>query len=221
MEPPEKNSEPEKNTEQERQRTTRTISLTKLSVLLAVLVTITTLIGVFTGTLDKLYHFFAKDITIAVRNEELVKGEDTDLMKLKFSLINTCKSDVFINSLKLRVRASGIGGGSNFLAWIFVKTFDRNFEVTLVRDATSRSLMPIIDEDTSKISMILKEFSILGKARIALEPQEQVDYNLEIKVKRPKDLAGKYDCIWDIGGQLVVEYERSDLEGGELKYPRR
>ena len=207
-----------KSPKRKHQRKERVGLLSRLRAPLASLLALVVLLGFCSGAFERVYHFFADDIRFVIRNEEFTKGEDHDVMKLKFSLINVCRQEVFVNSLKLRVGNYAVGGPPP-TQMVIVTRIDRNFKVTLVRDALSGSLMPVIGEVTSEKSMGSKEFSILGKARIALKPREQVDYNLEIELKRPQDLAGKYDTIWAIGGVLVLEYERSDLKGGELRYP--
>lgn len=189
-----------------------------IGALIAVVVGLLTIIGYFTGAFDKLYHHFADEIRIVVREQRFLPGAASDQFHLVFSLVNVAKQPIYVNALTLQLGDYTTGGPPPTMM-IIVKTFSKQLSIRFVKDLRTGGLMPIVREAKSPSTMGTKVYSLLGNDRVALEPMEQVDIKLEIDLERPEDLAGKYDSIWKLGGAIQLDYERADLKRGSARYP--
>ncbi len=177
-----------------------------------------TIIGYFTGSFGKVYHYFWDDMKIVVREQQFLRGAAVDQFHVGFSLVNNSNQTVYVNALTLQL-GDYVSGGPPPTKMVIVQTFSNTLHIRLVKDLKTGLPMPIVSETNSSRTMGTKVYSLLGSDRIALAPREQVDFKLDIELERPEDLAGKYDSIWKLGGTIQLDYERADLKRGSTKYP--
>jgi hypothetical protein len=179
-----------------------------------------TIIGYFSGAFDKVYHYFGDDMKIVVREQQFLQGATADQFHVAFSLVNSTSQTVYINLLTLHLGDYVIGGPPPTMM-VFVQTFSNTLHIRLVKDLKTGLPMPIVSDTNSSSTMGTKVYSLLGTDRVALAPREQVDFRLDVELERPKEMSGKYDSIWKLGGTIHLEYERADLKRGSARYPYR
>jgi hypothetical protein len=179
-----------------------------------------TILGYLTGAFGWVYHYFWDEMRIVVREQQFLPGASADQFHVVFSLVNLAKQTVYVNALTLQL-GDYIKGVPPPLKMVMVKTFSNKLHIRFVKDLRTGMSMPIVSDATSSSTMGTKVYSLLTTNRIALDPREQVDFNLDVELERPEDLAGKYDSIWKLGGTIQLDYERADLKRGSARYPDR
>jgi len=81
-----------------------------IGTIIGVVVGLLSIIIYFTGGFDRVYHYFADEIRIVIREERFLPGSATDEFDVVFSLVNVAKQQIYVNTLSLQLGDYVTGG---------------------------------------------------------------------------------------------------------------
>jgi hypothetical protein len=186
----------------------------------ALTVSTATLVGLLTGGFGFLYGvasgWLRREPRIVVRHEDVREFDERAEYSLYFSVVNRRPEPIILNSVTLRLGDYGYGSTLP-MYWLAFKSFSQEIKITLAGHPTGRPF-PLLQETRSADSMGSATFTLIQE-RGSIEPNEQVDVNVLVKLSRPSTLKRKYPSLWSLGGQIQVHYEDRSLNMRAVAYP--